>query len=98
MAALYQQAYLEMLDKHPAEFAAFREIHDKFKQDQDNYKVQFDVIGKPVLRIITDTENRLCQKMENSNRSKYAANLAEKFRQTVRGDFPLIDLVGVTIS
>jgi hypothetical protein len=95
---LYVQAYEEMVQKYPDEFARFLEVHDKFKQDQDTWKEKFDELGKPLVRIITDTENRLCSKMENSNRGKYSANLAEKFRAEVKSHFPLIDFVGVTIS
>ena len=95
---LFAKAYQEMVETHPNAFAAFAEIHDKFKQNPEQWKQQFDEIGKPLVRIISDTENRLCQKMENSSRGKYSSNLADKFRAEVKSHFPLIDFVGVTIS
>lgn len=98
MSTLYRQAYDEMVAKYADQFAAFQDVHDKFKSDQDTWKAKFDELGKPLVRIITDTENRLCSKMENSNRGKYSANLADKFRAEVKAHFPLIDFVGVTIS
>lgn len=87
-----------MVDRHLDLFSKFSQIHDQFKQDNSKYQVQFDSIGKQVVQIITETENRLCSKMENSGRSNYSINLADKFRSEVRSHFPLIDLVGVTIS
>lgn len=95
---LYTQAYEDMVAKHADAFAAFKIIHDNFKKDQDTWKVKFDELGKPLVRIIEDTENRLCQKMEGGVHGKYSANLAEKFRAEVKSHFPLIDFVGVTIS
>lgn len=95
---LYVQAYKEMIDKHKDEFAAFAQVHDNFKKDQDTWKAKFDELGKPLVRIITEAENRLCSKMENSSRGKYSANLADKFRAEVKSHFTLIDFVGVTIS
>lgn len=97
-AANYLKAYEEMVNKHQSEFAAFAEVHDKFKADQTAWKEEFDRLGKPLVRIIEDTENRLCMKMENTNRGKYSSNLSDKFRAHVRAHFPLIDFVGVTIS
>ncbi len=97
-APLFLKAYEGMMANHEEEFARFSDIHAKFSQDQDKWKTKYDEIGKPILRIISDTENKLCMKMENSGRGKYADNLSDKFRAQVRAAFPLIDLVGVTVS
>lgn len=96
--ALYQQAFQDTLSAYPDEFNDFSNIHAKYSQDQDRYKADFDRIGKPILDIISRTENKLCSKMEQSGRGKYSAHLAEKFRQEVKSMFPLIDMVGVTVS
>lgn len=88
----------EMIQKHQAEFDSFQRIHDKYKADQSQWKDEFDTTGKPLVRIIEETENRLCSRMENTSRGKYSNNLADKFRSLVRTRFPLIDFVGVTIS
>jgi hypothetical protein len=95
---LYRQAFRDLITAHEQLFADFKEVHDKFRKDQDTWKSDFDRIGKDVLKIIEETENRLCSKMENSNRGKFSNTLSDKFRAEVRAYFPLIDLVGVTIS
>jgi hypothetical protein len=94
----YKKVVEEMIAKHAMEFEKFGEVHNKFKVDQDKWKKEFDEIGKPLLRIIEDAENRLCYKMEGAGMGKYSGNVSEKFRQEVRNRYPLIDLVGVTIS
>lgn len=100
MAALYIQMFEEMLQKHAAEFVPFAEIHQLYQQNQNDnaIKEKFDQIGKPALNIIERTQNDLCRKMENTNRGKYSSALSDKFMGLVRARFPLIDLVGVTIS
>lgn len=95
---LFAQAFEDMMAKHAHDFARFKEVHDRFKLDPEKWKAEFDEVGKPIVRIVTEAENRLCSKMENSNRGKFSANLAEKFRAEVKTHFPLIDFVGVTIS
>jgi hypothetical protein len=98
MPALYQQTYAQMLADNPELFTEFRSVHDFYRTDQSKWQAEFDRVGKQVLKIVEDTEKRLCTKMENSNRGKFSTALSDKFRATVRQAFPLIDLVGVTIS
>jgi hypothetical protein len=93
----YREAYEEMVLRHQAQFEEFKVIHDKYAADQDKWKVKFDELGKPILRIIEETENRLCSKMEGSHRGNYSSNLSDKFRQEVKKYLPLIDMVGVKI-
>ena len=97
-STLFRQTCNQMLLEHPGEFEQFRKYHDLFRQDQTKWKSDFDHTGKIALKIIEETENRLCSKMENSNRGKYSSHLSDKFRDYLRTIFPLIDLVGVTIS
>lgn len=87
-----------MMLKHQKEFDEFKVVHDKFAKDQTKWKAKFDELGKPLVRIIEAEENHLCSKMENSGRGNYSASLSDKFRAEIRKTFPLIDLVGVTIS
>jgi hypothetical protein len=89
---------IQMLNRYQKEFEEFARIHDRYKTEGEKWKSKFDEIGRPVVRIIEETENRLCSKMEGSGRGQYSSNLSEKFRQEVRKRFPLIDLVGVKIS
>lgn len=95
---LYKQAYADMVAKHEDLFARFSHIQDLFAADNVRYKAEFDTVGKQVVSLIEAAENHLCSKMENSGRGSYSANLAEKFHTEVKAHFPLIDLVGVTIS
>jgi hypothetical protein len=97
-APLYLKAYEDMISSHEEEFARFSEIHARFSEDQDKWKTKYDEIGKPIQRIISDTENKLCMKMENSGRGKFADSLSDKFRAHVRSNYPLIELIGVTVS
>jgi tRNA A37 N6-isopentenylltransferase MiaA len=93
----YKEAYEEMVVKHQALFEEFKLIHDKYAKDQETWAIKFDELGKPIIRIIEETENRLCAKMEGSNRGTYSANLADKFRQEVKKYLPYIDMVGVKV-
>jgi hypothetical protein len=94
----YRQAFQEMLARHKQEFEEFKEVHDLYKQDQAKWQEKFDERGKPLVRIVEETENRLCGKMEGSGKGNYSGGLAEKFRQEVRTYLPMIDFVGVKIS
>lgn len=95
--SLFVEAYEGTVSKNRELFEKFSQIHDHFKSAQDN-KTEFDSVGKQVVRILDEAENRLCSKMENTSHGKYSSNLADKFRVEVRKHFPLIDLVGVTIN
>jgi len=93
----YKQAYEEMVAKYHKEFEEFKIIHDKFVNDNDKYKAEFDKVGKPLLRIIEEKENWLCSKMEGAGRGSYSSALADKFKMEVKKYLPMIDLVGVEI-
>lgn len=94
----FRQAVDEMIQEHQKDFDEFTHIHSLYKQDQEKWQDEFDRIGKPLVRIIEQTENRLCSKMENGGKGKYSATLAEKFRAELKKIYPLIDFVGVKIS
>lgn len=97
MAVLYQKTYKEMVAAHADEFLAFKTVHNQYRLDQTKYQAEFDTLGKPLLRIIEEYENRLCGKMEGAGRGTYSANLADKFRGEIKKDFPLIDFIGVKV-
>lgn len=94
---LYRQIYQEMLTSHQDDFTGFKKIHDLFHQDEARYQDEFNRLGKPILRLIEEYENRLCRKMERTNPA-YSAKLSEKFRDLIRRDYPLIDMVGLEFS
>jgi hypothetical protein len=94
----YKTAVEEMLAAHKAEFEEFKKIHDMYATDQQKYQEEFDRLGRPIKRILWDTENRLCGKMEGAGRGKYSGGLAEKFNLEVKKLFPYIEMVGVRVE
>lgn len=95
---LYRQTFIELQTTHSILFAEFLTIHNQYRVEQQKWQNEFDRLGKEVLKVITEAENRLCSKMENSRRSKFSNHLSERFWAEIRSTYPLIDLVGVTIT
>ena len=87
-----------MIEDHQALFKQFKEIHDTYKADRKKFQSEFNVIGKQVMEIIREYEDRLCSGMERGVYGKYSDKVAEKFWERIKKDFPLIELVGVEIS
>lgn len=84
-----------MMDEHKELFENFQKIHDAYATDPDSVKAQFNTEGAKVVETIRQWERMLCQKSEGGKYGKYSHNLAEKFWNAVRGQFPKIDFVGV---
>jgi hypothetical protein len=93
--AKFQQYLDQMYEDHSAEFEAFRLVHTDYQLDKKKWQDEFNRQGKPLLRIIEDYERKLCLQMESGNNAGYSARLAEKFREAIKKDFPLIDFIGV---
>lgn len=83
---------------HAKQFEEFRMIHDLYKLDNKKNQSEFNRIGKPILEIIREYENRLCSGMERGVFGKYSDKVAEKFWERVKKEFPLVELVGVEIE
>ena len=98
MAVKYKAYYRQMVDAHPQEFTAFKAAHDAFVADRKKGRKQFDALGIPLVEVIREWEQRLCSGMERGKYAKYSADLAEKFWEEVKKDYPFIDLVGVESS
>jgi hypothetical protein len=94
----YKKIFMEMIQKHEAEFAHFKDIHDLYATDPKKYKEQFDAEGEKIWEIIRNYEDILCSKTERGTYAKFSNNLSEKFREQVKAFFPKIDYVGVKIS
>lgn len=92
----YQQYYQEMAGQNKEIFAKFKAVHDKFGEDNEKWKKEFNKIGSEVVNIIREWEGRLCLKSQGGRYGKYASNLADKFWGEVRKNYSLIDLVGVS--
>lgn len=91
----YKKAVSEMLEYNHDLFVEFKKIHDKFAEDPDTMKEEFNREGEKALRIIRRYENQLCGKSESGMFSKYSTNLSEKFWDEIRIHFPKIDHVGM---
>jgi len=90
----YQQYYEEMIDQNQKLFDSFFPIHDAYAKDQDKNRDEFNKIGQKIIEIIRLWESKLCGKSEGGGYAKYSHNLAEKFWNLIRKDFPYIDFVG----
>jgi hypothetical protein len=91
----YRDMFREMITEHEAEFAAFKLLHDKYKDDQMKFQNEYNTQGKKIVEIVREWESRLCGKMERGDKAVYSARLSEKFWDEVRAFFPLVDYVGV---
>ncbi len=94
----YKRFYQIMLEQNKEKFVAFKQVHDRYEQNKNETRDEFNLAGKPVLDIIRDWERRLCSGMERGQYAGYSSRLAEKFWIEVKKDFPLIEEVGVTIK
>ena len=94
----YAKIFKEMMAKHHDDFASFAKIHDLYKSDRKKYQTEFNLEGEYIVEIIREYEKRLCSQMEKGSNSVFSAKLADKFLDTVRTVFPLIDFVGTNIS
>lgn len=87
-----------MLEDHQELFKKFDLIHAQYSLDQPNYQRRFNSLGKQIVAIVQDYENRLCASTEKGQFSKFSMQLGEKFRALVKKKFPLIDSVGVRVT
>ena len=95
MAAKYRQLFLEMMEQHRDLMLDFKDIHDKFLQDEEQYKNEFNEKGKKVVDVIREYEMKLTAHQNSGQFSKYSSGLADKFWDQIRSFFPRIDFVGV---
>lgn len=94
----FTQTFNQMLTDHEALFNKFQAIHDSYKANRKQFQAEFNEIGKEVMEIIREYEDRLCSGMERGVYGKYSDKVAEKFWDRIKKEYPLIELVGVEIS
>jgi len=94
----YKEFYKKLISEHQEEFSEFKKIHDLFAENRMKYQDDYNRQGSDIVDLINLYEKRLCSKMEGSKNSVYSANIAEKYREEIKKDYPLIDLVGVRLS
>ena len=84
-----------MIDENSLLFNDFMDLHDKYLKDPENWQVKYNMVGEKVIEMIRNWERKLCRDSERGQFGKFSANLADKFWNLVRTDFPKIDFVGV---
>ena len=93
----YKEYFQNMLAQNKKLFDEFRAIHDTYAQAQDTEPLQesLNEVGEKVLEVIREWEDKLCNRSEGSGYAAFTGNLAEKFQQEIRREFPMIDHVGI---
>jgi len=94
----YREIYLKMLKEHKDLFDQFRPVHDKYTLDMPTHQEEFNKHGAGIMETIRDWEDKLCGRSEGSGYGSFTGNLAEKFMEEVRKEFPMIDRVGIIIT
>jgi len=90
-----QVVYQEMLTQNKELFAQFKKIHDQYAQDPIKFREEYNHLGEKVMEIIRRYESRLCGKSEKSGYGKFTGNLAEKFWNLIKQNYPLIEEIGL---
>ena len=95
MSARYRQLFLEMIEENRDLFLDFKEVHDKFVNDEETHKSEFNEKGAKVVEIIRDYERRLTSQQDKGQYSKFSSGLSDKFWNQIRAFLPRNDFVGV---
>ncbi|MDO8269477.1 MAG: hypothetical protein Q7T54_02295 [Candidatus Levybacteria bacterium] len=94
MAAKYRQLFLEMIEENRDLFLDFKEVHDKFVEDE-TFKNEFNEKGAKVVEIIRDYERKLTSQQDKGQYSKFSTGLSDRFWDQIRAFLPRIEFVGV---
>ena len=84
-----------MSDQNEELFKKFDAIHDGYLHDRKAWSKDFHGIGKEVVDIMRDWEQRLCSGMEKSKNGVYSMKLADKWWDEIKKRYSHIELVGV---
>lgn len=95
MGAKYRNLFMEMLENHRDLFLDFKEVHDKYVENEEEYKKEFNDKGAKIVEIIRDYEMKLTAQQNKGQFSKFSSKLSDKYWEQVRGLLPRIDFVGV---
>lgn len=95
MGVKYKEYFDRMIKSNQNAFDEFGLLYNKYAKSQDTLQEEFNIMGKIILKIIHEWENKLCSQTEKGGFGKYSANLSEKFMNEVRKKYPLIDHIGV---
>jgi len=86
-----------MIEQNKEQFDRFRKIHDIYTLNPDENQEKYNEEGKEILKIIKEWESKLCHQQEKTY-SQYSGNLAEKFWEEIRREFPMIDYIGIVVK
>lgn len=92
----YQKYFLAMIDENKEFFDSFKKLHDSYKMNPEQFQTEYNLEGEKALDIISRYEQSVVAKSTTSQYAKFSNNLSEKFWDAVRGQFPMIDFIGVT--
>jgi len=98
MATKYQEYVLLMYQNHKNDFDEFKPIHNKYSLSPDEHQGEFNEKGKKIQNIIRMWEDKLCGRSEGTGYGSFTSNLAEKFREEIKKEFPHIDSIGIKRS
>lgn len=94
--------YIEYVDRmmslHKKEFDSFQEIHDKYALNEDKHQEQYNKIGKKIMLISKQWENKLCMQSEKGGYGGYTTKLAEKFQGEMVKRFPEYNSIGIIVE
>lgn len=93
----FKEYFQRMIEQNKKEFESFRVIHDEYALNPDINQEKYNQEGKEILKIIKEWESKLCHQQEKKY-SQYTGNLAEKFMDEVRKEFPMIDHIGIIVK
>lgn len=93
----FKEYFQRMVEQNKEDFEKFRFTHDNYALNPEVNQEKYNLEGKKILKIIKEWESKLCHQQEKTY-SQYAGNLAEKFWEEVRKEFPMIDHVGIIVK
>ncbi len=83
------------MDENRKLFDDFGEVHLRYMQNPKAVQAEFNSKGEKVMEVVRKYENELCSATEGSGYGKYSANLADKFHEIIKMNFPRIDSIGL---
>lgn len=90
-----KEYFLRMVELNKDLFERFRVVHDLFAVDPEKNLAEFNEIGREVMDVIYDWENKLCSHSESGQYGKFSNKLVDKFWEEIRATYPKIDYIGV---
>ena len=87
-----------MMEQNKELFDNFKEIHDEYALNPQEWQKLFNQYGSEILDIIRDWERKLLVKMGTGKYGQFSTTVSEKFWDEIRKIFPKIDFVGIKNS